>query len=166
MPTVTMLIGVPGSGKSTWRTEALATSVPTPVVISSDDAIEFFAKMNGITYTQAFRLIDMKVIDREIRVDFEDALASGRDIIVDRTNMTRKSRASFLNRVPANYRKVAVVFDIDEVRLKVRLDKRAAETGKSIPTHIVNQMRASFQMPTNEEFHEVRIVTASDPVPA
>lgn len=166
MPTLTMLIGVPGSGKSTWRAATLAASDQKPVVISSDDAIDFFARMNGITYTEAFKLVDMKVIDREIRVDFEEALTQGRDIIVDRTNMSRKSRASFLSQVPAHYRKVAVVFEVDETRLKARLDKRAQQIGKTIPRHIVASMQKSFEFPTPDEFDEVTVVRACEAVPA
>ena len=155
MPTLTILVGLPGSGKSTWRAEHTAA-----VIISSDDLIDEFAAANGLTYSEAFKKVDMKQIQRDIMSRFQTALVEGRDIIVDRTNMPRKSRALFLNGVPDTYHRRAVVFRVPEEELKRRLRERASATGKFIPEHVVLGMQSSYQEPTLDEgFQEVVFIS-------
>lgn len=156
MPSIYMLIGVPGSGKSTWRENYLKNN--DAVVISSDDHVDDFAEKNGVTYTQAFGMVDMKDIEAKIRSDYMDAITSGKDIIVDRTNMSRKSRSRFLSFLPDGYEKHAIVFQCPEEELQRRLTKRAEETGKSISDAVIQSMQRNYQEPTLSEFDDVQFI--------
>lgn len=156
-PILFMLIGLPGSGKSTWRSTYLASAARPAVTVSSDDMIEQFGAKQGLTYSQAWDMVDFKAIDRQVHELFVNALGQGEDIILDRTNMSVKSRNRFLSKVPSHYEKVAIVFDVDDAILHERLTKRAEQTGKVIPPAVVATMKASYAAPTEAEFH--RIVT-------
>lgn len=151
-----MLIGPPGVGKSTWRAKHLETVDRKTTVVSGDDLIDAFALGRGMTYTEAFGEIDHKWVKQEVRRLFIEALGRGENVIVDRTNMTVKSRRSFLSNVPASYQKIAVVFELPRDILNERLQHRAETTGKYIPTSVVDGMLAQYQPPADGEFHEVR----------
>jgi predicted kinase len=120
-------------------------------VISSDDHVNRFAAENGMTYSQAFKVVDLKAIERDLMETFRAALAAGRSVVIDRTNMSQKTRRRFLSLVPATHECEAVVFELDPAVLQERLDRRAAETGKAIPPFVIEQMRKSYQPPTTEE---------------
>ena len=156
-PTIYILIGPPAAGKSTWRNEVFEDQFDA-AVISSDDLIDQFAEENDLTYTEAFLKVDHKKITEELNWTFDEAIQDGRDIIVDRTNMSAKSRRSWLGRVPRTYKKAAVVFNISRSKLDERLAARCSATGKCIPSHVVDDMIAKYEEPTEQEFdHIVRI---------
>ena len=157
MPTIYVLIGPPASGKSTWR-EAYCAKIAEPtVVLSTDDLIEDYAISNGINYNEAFGLIDFSELEKKMFSNMRDAFANSCNVIVDRTNMSVKSRRRFLSNVPKNYNKIAVVFDIEPSLLFQRLNKRAKETGKNIPEKNVMSMIGNYQEPTLEEFDSIII---------
>lgn len=155
-PTAYILVGLPGSGKSTWIKSKNAEG--NYVVVSSDDEIEKYAKSKGLTYSDVFQDY-VKTATNLMNANFRSAIANGSDIIWDQTNLSKKKRRSILDQLPKSYRKIAVVFRVDADELQRRLDKRAQEEGKTIPTHIVDSMRKTFEIPTKEEgFHEIIMV--------
>lgn len=152
-PVIYVLVGLPGSGKSTWiRNNA---SLGDAVIVSSDDIIEELSRKEGLNYSQGFD----KFIGRatmQMKQNFKAAVASGSDIVWDQTNMTAKKRRGILQQIPAGYRKVAVVFDTDDREIERRLKTRAEETGKFIPPHIMKSMSQSYQAPSRDEgFDEI-----------
>lgn len=165
MPNLIMLIGLPASGKTTWREQRLVNSVePLPVVISQDDLVEAYAKQHGLTYTEAFAKADLKAFERQVKQDFAQAIAENRSVILDRTNLSIKSRRAFRAMVPAHYTRIAVAFEIDPLVQEDRLDRRAAATGKMIPMRVIRQMRASYQRPSHEEgFDVIEYVRGPEP---
>ena len=144
-----MLLGVPGSGKSTWIGQQDWTK--DCVLVSSDKLIDIEAARQGKTYNDVFK----EYIDEANRLMLEDvkaAVAEGKDIIWDQTNTSRKSRKSKLAKVP-DYRKIAVVFATpDESEWTRRLGNRP---GKTIPMPVLKAMAEGLQMPTEDEFDEI-----------
>jgi predicted kinase len=144
-----MLIGVPGSGKSTWIGQQ--DWAKDCVLVSSDKLIDIEAARQGKTYNDVFK----EYIDEANRLMLEDvkaAVAEGKDIIWDQTNTSRKSRKSKLAKVP-DYRKIAVVFATpDEAEWTRRLGNRP---GKTIPMPVLKAMAEGLQMPTEDEFDEI-----------
>ncbi len=151
-PVLYMLIGPPCAGKSTWRA---AYAPADAVIISSDDHIDAQAAAKGVTYSEAFRTIDMKAITRALNETYDHALRVGANIVIDRTNMTIKGRNKFLCRVPRNYERVGVIFGYDRTVLTERLIARAAATGKFVPETVVNDMIKSYQEPLASEFNRI-----------
>ena len=160
MASVYVLIGLPACGKSTWREKHLAAN-PTVdfAIISSDDMVEEIAREKGITYDEAHKIVDWKSVNTRMKYRFRDALKAGKDVIVDRTNMSRKSRKMFLKDLPEGYETVAVNFQICDHELRRRLDARAEATGKSIPADVLKSMSDRYVAPEREEFTRVVRVT-------
>jgi predicted kinase len=150
MPKCYQLIGVPGSGKSTWASNqdwALGHAI-----ISTDKWVEIYAKEVGRTYSEVFADFMPTAVDlmaKEVTV----ARDLGRNIIWDQTSTTVKSRLKKFNMLP-DYEHIAVVFKTPEhAELMRRLSSRP---GKEIPDHVIASMIASFEMPTLEEgFKEI-----------
>ena len=150
MSNLYMMIGVPGSGKSTWIANQNWTQ--DCVIVSTDNLIEAEAEQQAKTYNDVFK----DYIDTAtgiMRKQVLAAVAEGRDIIWDQTNTIAKSRQGKLTLVPG-YRKIAVVFEVPE---RAELEQRlASRPGKTIPWHVLDTMIESFAMPTEAEgFDEI-----------
>lgn len=153
MPKCYQLIGVPGSGKSTWvDKQAWAFSCAK---VSTDKWVEFYAREVGRTYSEVFNDFMPTAVNLMAK-EVVAAREMGRDIIWDQTSTTVKSRARKFNMLP-DYEHIAVVFETpSRLELKRRLDNRP---GKEIPDAVIEGMLASFEMPTEEEgFKEIRHV--------
>jgi predicted kinase len=145
MSKVYVLVGVPGSGKSTWiKNQIWALGMP---VISTDNFVEDYARQQGKTYSEVFDEYMPTAVNlmAEQVVFYRD---NGVDMIWDQTSTTVKSRSRKFSMLP-DYEHIAVVFDTPEWKeLKRRLDSRE---GKHIPRKIVKSMIHNFEMPTEEE---------------
>jgi predicted kinase len=161
-PVCYVLIGPPGSGKSTWLAAHLAAATVPTEIIGTDYIIDTIAKKLKATYTDVFRAWDGPAIKLEMQNRFEAAVKNKHDIVIDRTNTTAKVRRGFLSRLPkkSHYRKVAVVFDTPVDVLYARLEAREIETGKHIPRSVVDQFIAGLELPQPQEFDQVITVTA------
>ena len=147
MPTCYMLIGLPGTGKSTWVGHFYEKE-QHPVIISSDYFIERFAHLCGMTYDEAFPLVMARGIpDKFIRKRIKKAIAEGRDVLWDQTNLTVKSRKSKMRQLPG-YKFEALVFEKPSQDI---WEKNLERPGKVIPSHVLLQMERSYQAPTKDE---------------
>jgi predicted kinase len=150
MPKCYQLIGVPGSGKSTWiKSQDWAKDLP---VVSTDNFVEAYAKEQGKTYSEVFD----EYMPIAVRLMANQALvcqANGSDVIWDQTSTTVASRKRKFNTLP-KYEHIAIVFKTPE---KDELAKRlASRPGKNIPDHVMRSMIDGFDMPTEDEgFKEI-----------
>jgi len=150
VPKCYQLVGVPGSGKSTWiQNQDWADSC---TIVSTDNFVESYAHAVGKTYSEIFdeympTAVDLMTTSVVISRD------AGLDIIWDQTSVSVASRKKKFRMLP-DYYHIAVVFRtpaIDE--LKTRLSSRP---GKNIPWHVVSSMMKNFEMPTEAEgFEEI-----------
>jgi predicted kinase len=145
MSKVYVMVGVPGSGKSTWiKNQFWANDC---VVVSSDQLVEAEAERQGKTYNDVFK----DYINTAISLMLDQVIAArdeGKNIIWDQTSVNVKSRRKKFKMLP-DYEHIAIVFNTPSVEeLTKRLDSRP---GKSIPWEVVNSMINTFEMPTEEE---------------
>ena len=147
-----VLVGVPGSGKSTWVHNQ--KWVDECVYVSTDEFVEDYAKECNLTYSEVFQ----DYMPRAVEVMVERVLwakALGKDIIWDQTSTTIKTRTKKLRMLP-DYYAIAVVFKIPQsAELQRRLTSRP---GKIIPQDVVDSMCLQLinEPPTIEEgFKEI-----------
>lgn len=147
-----VLVGVPGSGKSTWiKNQEWAKDIP---VVSTDRFIETYAEQQGKTYNEVFdewMPKAVKLMANQVHI----CKANNTDIIWDQTSTTIGARRKKLNMCPEYY-KIAVVFKTpDEEELQRRLNSRV---GKAIPENVMRSMKDQLnnEPPTLEEgFNEI-----------
>lgn len=150
MPKCYQLVGVPGSGKSTWANSQ--EWINDCVYVSTDMYVERYAQSQGKTYNDVFEEFMPEAVNLMCQ-DVIVAREQGKDIIWDQTSVSVKSRKRKFNMLP-KYQHIAVVFETPE---KEELDRRlASRPGKNIPENVMRSMIDNFDMPTEEEgFKEI-----------
>jgi len=150
MPKCYQLVGVPGSGKTTWINNQ--DWAMTCAYISTDKFVDAYAREVGKTYSEVFT----EFMPRAVELMAQEVVVArelGRDIIWDQTSTTLASRARKFGMLP-DYEHIAVVFATPEHKeLERRLKSRP---GKEIPEHVIASMIAGWEEPTEEEgFKEI-----------
>jgi predicted kinase len=150
-PKLYMLVGVPGSGKSTW-VKNQEFWMKDCAYISTDTYVEEWAETVGKTYTEVFEEY-MPVAVTRMAGAVNAARDAGKDIIWDQTSTTIATRAKKFRMLPEYYA-IAVVFRIPEPQ---ELQKRLANRpGKVIPLDALQSMIDGWEEPTEDEgFNEI-----------
>jgi predicted kinase len=119
-------------------------------VLSTDNYIQHIAEKQGKTYNDVFQ-DTIKEASENLRRQMRTAIKNGRDIILDQTNLTRKSRKNKISKLPNTYRKKVVYF---EISLEKALERNKNREGKFIPERVLKQMYHSYEIPNNTEDFE------------
>lgn len=163
--TLTILCGLPNSGKSTLREKMLEDN-PKATVLSRDDLLEtfFVRKFNEVqTYNNMYRVLhDDKELLKEFEAEFEkliqDTAKIDVDVIIDMTMLSLSSRRKMISKFP-NHKKVCKVVMTDNNALFNRNIKRYQETKKFISTTVIENMMTSFTYPVTEEgFEKIELI--------
>lgn len=134
-----VLVGVPGSGKSTWvANQKWAKDIP---IVSTDRFVEEYAHKQGKTYSEVFEEympIAVKLMANQVLI----CKANNKDVIWDQTSTTVATRAKKTRMLP-DYYKIAVVFRTPPTaELKERL---ASRPGKNVPWEVVSKMAQQLE---------------------
>ena len=144
------LIGVPGSGKSTWIKNKIWTLGLT--IISTDPFVEDYAKAQNKTYTEVFKDYMPTAVNLMAQAVVESREAE-HDVIWDQTSTTIKSRERKFRMLP-NYYHIAVDFRTHEI--DVLTERLANRPGKEIPWEVIQGMIDTLEEPTDKEgFKEI-----------
>jgi len=146
MTTLYVLVGVPGSGKTTWIGHQ-SFNWDTTVVVSTDIFVERYAMSVRKTYNEVFEDYMPTAIGLMAELA-QLAFVEGKDVVWDQTSTTINTRAKKLRMAPATYTKIAVVFNTPSPEVHAKMLDRP---GKVIPTEVIQDMVARFEMPTVEE---------------
>jgi predicted kinase len=146
-----MLCGIPTSGKSTYVEKLLKLDYwKHCVILSTDYYIDFHAKQLGKTYNEVFDDY-IKEATQSMDKCLQHAIEHGKDIIWDQTNLTAGTRKKKLRRLPAEYHRGVIYF---ELTLEEALERNNHRKGKFIPKDILKRMWHQFEIPTIEEGFE------------
>jgi len=156
-PKAIILVGVPGVGKTTLRLKEYSNWSH----LSTDDFIDIHAKSVGKTYSDVWsEYCNIAAIKFESK--FREITSNRENVIVDKTFMTRKSRARVVNRLKQSGYSVKVIVLKEEFEVvKERLQIRGEKTGKLIPLQVVLTMLSHYQEPTSDELWDTLIVIES-----
>lgn len=149
LPTLYVLIGISGCGKTTWakkqkaHLEYLVNGKPyAPCDILSSDELrkELYGDENDQMHNEE--------VFKELHRRLKDRMRQGISVIVDATNLSLKNRRAYLNcvsKIPCY--KVAVVFDVP---LEVCIENQK-KRDRQVPEDVLRRMRMKFEMPFYEE---------------
>ncbi len=139
-----ILIGAPGSGKST-EVAKLEKSVPNNIIVSSDT---LRAKFGSDENDQSVTPKVFSYIKRMLPVFLND----GKNVILDATNMTVRDRKEYIDMAKQNGSKVVgIAFERDKATLLDRNKKRGDAGGRNVPEFVIDKMLAKYQKPTSAE---------------
>lgn len=149
-----IMVGLPCSGKSTYlRNEGVLPDS----VLSSDAVVDLAAARLGKTYNEVFREF-VDVASRICKSNLDFKLKIGQSpLYLDRTNLTRKGRADFIQRaIKEGYECVCVNFEMPKTdeefdELRFRNEYRKNFMGKDIPQNIITNMIATYEEPSMDE---------------
>lgn len=130
-----ILIGAPGSGKSTW-----AKAQPNAIVLSSDDIrIEKFGTLACQNKNkEVFQLLHNRL---DYYAQYTDS-----NIIYDATNINQRRRKAIFEKHKSNFEVVAVMFNLPIDKLLENNNKR--EGLAVVPEHVIRRMVKDMQLPT------------------
>lgn len=152
MSKIEVLVGLPGSGKSTFAENILSKHPINVFTYSTDNYIAQQAELEGKTYNEAFsdNIKDATYVMNHLLLQAVEAQCC---VVWDQTNMSAKKRRGILSRFPKSYRKVC--WSIAPPRTPeewAELDRRlASREGKTIPHHIIEAMADSYVEPELDE---------------
>ena len=161
MVEVVVMLGIPGSGRTTYARAKLRGHTYVSI-----DAVR-----NNMSWRPKRRALIMRYdAERPVHLDrmsgnkkaecvlVDDALAAGRNVVVDDTNLTRKIRRPYVVLARKHGIRVRVVFFNDFEVARTRNAKRTWDEGR-VPDDAVVRMQESLEPPTKaERFDEVRLV--------
>jgi predicted kinase len=153
MPELIMLVGLPGTGKSTWVKSQGYFEKPDWMVLSTDNFIESCIIGTNDTYSAVFPSL-IRLAESNLLEGLDYACRARMNIVWDQTNLSAASRAKKLSRIPLCYKKTARVFPVPPNHSEwLNSEERK---GKVIPDHVLASMQAVFEQPTiYEGFDEI-----------
>lgn len=150
MPTFTMMIGFPASGKSTVAEHICQN---TGALHVSSDAIrqEVYENVNDNDHNmQVFDIMQKRT---------KEALSAGRSVVYDATNLSHKRRIGFLQDISKiQCEKKAIVMATPYDECVARNEKR----DRVVPIHVLEKMRLGFHIPYTYEGWDDIIIRYSD----
>ena len=145
---VILLVGPPLSGKDTYlKTQDYSDYV----IISRDDILMSLHDTDD--YSSAFNSVNQKEVDKILNQKIQDSISEKRNIIINMTNLTKKSRNRHLCKFPnIDYEKIAIVFQkLNLCDYINRNEKRKLEENKFIPVNVIQSMIENWQEVTQDE---------------
>ena len=148
-PKFYIMVGIPGSGKSTY---AKKLAEENNCIIHSSDAIriELSGKQSNLSNDKEM----WKIMRERIAKD----LSEGKNVICDATNVTVSKRASFLNAVnKIDCEKIAIVIDSDVNKCITQNSER--NESERVPKVAIFTSAKHLVIPTKDEgFDEIHII--------
>ncbi len=145
MTTLYVMVGIPGSGKSTVANTIIAEDKNEAIWVSTDKIRE---ELGSATYDAS---LNSEVFGRAF-TQTSHALKEGKDVVFDATSISVSSRIALVRRFH-NLAKCVAVYVSAPIEV---CKERNAQRSRSIPNDIIDRMARFFTAPTYDEgFSEI-----------
>ena len=146
-PTLVILVGPPGCGKSTYAKKYIKEHKYSIYISSDETRKELWG--NEATQgdnSQVFYLMQVRTIE---------ALKNGQDVVYDATNMTRKGRASIISICP-KFAKIEAHIIWAPIETCIERD---ASRERTVGKEVIDRMLKRFQAPYYDEgIEEIKVI--------
>jgi len=141
-PTAYVLVGLPGSGKSTW---AAAHPERLPIA-STDEFIEAYAAEHKVSYAEAFRQYNgqAKLLLKE---RLSALIAQKTSFIWDQPNITARKRRAVYNKLHVSHRVIFVCFCVPIEICIARVEERERQAGEFINPKLIKLWSSMVTFP-------------------
>lgn len=147
MPKITVLIGIPCSGKSTWARNM--QKYPSIRTISRDTI-----RANCFTQPYQYNLINEELVTRIHDTAFHYSVEKKEDIILDNTHCKEAYLNEIIKTKPTGYSLQFVYFDCPLWKAYYRNVVRYLKTGKWIPFKIIKQMKKNYDKINKKKYEQ------------
>ncbi len=131
MKKITLLIGVPGSGKS-FKAKEIASNNPNTVICSTDD----YFMVNGVYQFDPKKL---GINHGACQFKAEKAMIDGFDVIIDNTNITQGSRYPYV-KLAEKYG-----YEVEEVFVECDIEVAIKRNTHNVPEATIRRMAATIE---------------------
>lgn len=151
-----LMMGVPGSGKSTWCKNHFNES---KVAYVSRDEIRFSLVAENEEYFSK-----ENEVFRQFVYEINDALNLGIDVVADATHLNAASRNKLISLIKAPVDEINVIWI--KTPLEIALERNAQREGRAfVPVSAIRRMNCQLEEPAFEEgFNKIYIVEDGKPI--
>ena len=149
-----VMVGVPGSGKSTWVEQEVARLEDdhrTTCVVSRD-----FVRKSLLSDHDGYFDKETEVFNEFVR-QINEAMELGIDVVfADATHISPVSRAKLLGRLVADPH-TKLTFEVIDVPLDIAIKRNARRSGFArVPDSAIKNMKRGFSIPAEKEFPKTK----------
>lgn len=138
LPLLTIMVGLQGSGKSTKAKEI--ANIDNAIILSSDEYRKMHPEWNN------------ESVFKNLYLDMNKYLRENKDVIIDATNVTIKSRKKIFDNLKVNCIKKCLIintpFDICKQRV---IERNKTNQQAQVPLEVLDNYLKSFEIPFEEE---------------
>ena len=155
---VKVMVGIPGSGKSTWADDLIIKN-PELEIVSMDYFIEQEAVRQNKKYNDVYHEF-AEIAEKLMKQKLSEIIKEKKSFIWDQINISENIRRKKIARLKQNkYEIHAIAFSLNEETWKNRLDNRVNLGGKIISKKVLEEMKQNFVFPNiNEGFSSLVII--------